>query len=164
MSKRKNQPKTSAPNPGERILLRVLLSIAFCLSAYLAWNSLQGGAVPGCGPESDCDKVLSSRWAYVLGLPVSLFALPVYLAALVLLSQKTFNWKALVPLAVIILLSALWFIGLQAFALRAFCKFCMAAHVAGTLAALMLLAKNPLPTRLTASSIAFAAFPLALLV
>jgi uncharacterized membrane protein len=137
----------------ELLLARLALFVAFGFSAYLAWNSLKGGGVPGCGPESDCDKVLSSRWAYLLGLPISVFALPVYAVGLGLLFQKARSWKVLLPVAVTILFAALWFVGLQAFALRAFCKFCMSAHVAGGLAALILLKNNPLSTSVTMRSV-----------
>lgn len=164
MAKRRKQATVNTPAPGERWVVRLLIAIAFCISAFLAWSSLQGGGVPGCGPESDCDKVLSSRWSYLFGLPVSLFALPVYLAAIVLLFQKTIRWKALLPLALIVLGAALWFVGLQAFALRAFCKYCMAAHIAGGLAALFLLRNNPLPANLTGRFFGLAAVPIAVLI
>lgn len=167
MSKRRS-PERAALKPdlsrAELILVRLAFLGALGISAFLAWNSLQGGGVPGCGPESDCDKVLSSRWSYLFWLPVSLFAMPVYLSAIVLLFQKTLRWKALLPLALIVLGAALWFVGLQAFALRAFCKFCMAAHIAGGLAALVLLRNNPLPANVTARFLGLAAAPIALLV
>jgi uncharacterized membrane protein/protein-disulfide isomerase len=165
--KRKVQNANNKRHPdlgaGERIVIRLLLIVAFGISAFLAWNGLQGGGVPGCGPESNCDKVLSSRWGYFFGLPISLFALPVYLTVIVLLFQKSLRWKAVLPLALMVLGAALWFVGLQAFALRAFCKFCMAAHVAGGLAALMLLRNNPFEAKLTARYLGLAAVPLALL-
>jgi uncharacterized membrane protein len=145
-------------------LIRACLVVAIVISAFLAWNSLRGGAVPGCGPESGCDKVLSSRWAYVFGLPLSIFALPVYIVLLALLFQKTLRWKAILPLALIIFWAAFWFVGLQAFALRAFCKFCMTAHVAGVLAALILLKNNPLPTMLTLRSAGISAVAVAVIV
>jgi uncharacterized membrane protein len=157
-----------APKPdlsrAELILVRLAFSLAFAISAYLAWNSLQGGGVPGCGPDSGCDKVLGSRWAYVLGLPVSLFALPVYLGTIVLLFQKTIRWKIILPLAAVVLGAALWFVGLQGFALRAFCKFCMTAHALGAIAALVLLRNNPLPANVTAKFVGLAALPIALVI
>jgi uncharacterized membrane protein len=161
--KRKPAPKPDLSH-AELLLARLALLAAFGISAFLAWNSLQGGGVPGCGSESDCDKVLSSRWAYLFGAPVSLFALPVYLLAVVLLFQKSVRWKVIFPLAIIVLAAALWFAGLQAFALRAFCKFCMTAHALGALAALVLLKNNPLPANLTAKLLGLAAIPIALLV
>src|ERR1700753_2351147 len=60
------------------ICARALLVVALVAASYLALTSLMGGGVAGCGPESGCNQVLSSRWAYWLGLPVSLLALPIY--------------------------------------------------------------------------------------
>ena len=163
MTKRKPAPKPDLSR-AELLLARLAFLAAFAISAFLAWNSLQGGGVPGCGPESNCDKVLSSRWAYIFGLPVSLFALPVYLAAVVFLFQKSLRWQVILPLALIVLASALWFVGLQAFALRAFCKFCMIAHVVGALAALVLLKNNPLPANVSAKFVGLAGAAVGLVV
>ena len=40
---------------------RFLLVVALGVSAYLAWTSFTHGSLVGCGPESDCDRVLQSR-------------------------------------------------------------------------------------------------------
>ena len=61
-------------------MVRLLCGVAFCVSAYLLYGSLTGDRLAGCGPESGCDAVLRSRWAYIFGLPVSLPALMLYLA------------------------------------------------------------------------------------
>jgi len=143
---------------------RLALFAAFAISAYLAWHSFQGGSVPGCGPESDCDRVLASRWSRLLGLPVSLFALPLYAGLLALLAPKSIRWKLVLPLAVTVLAAAVWFVGLQAFVLRAFCKFCMTAHAAGGLAALVLLRNSPLPARPTLAAIGTAVAAMAVVI
>src|SRR6185503_8385025 len=72
------------PWPSASVLnfARVLLLIALGISAYLAWTSLTRGTVIGCGPESDCDRVLQSRWARWFGVPVSVFAVVVDLLTL----------------------------------------------------------------------------------
>jgi uncharacterized membrane protein len=140
----------------EQWFVRLSLLVALGISLFLAWNSFRGGITPGCGPDSDCDKVLSSRWGYIFHIPVSAWALPVYAVLLALLFRKKIPWKTALPLAMIIVLAALWFVVLQAFVLRAFCKFCMVAHIAGLAAALTLIRRNPLPGRLTIASGAFA--------
>src|SRR4051812_48422853 len=66
------------------ILLRVLMAAAIAVSSYLAWTSLSGGVAVGCGPESNCDRVLHSRWAYWFGIPVSIPALLLYVTVLIL--------------------------------------------------------------------------------
>src|SRR5688500_8929012 len=140
MPKRPKSPqKTPEKALAHGALIAVCFLVAFCVSAYLAWGSTQGGGVPGCGPESDCDKVLTSRWAYVFGLPISYFALPIYLGGLVLLFKKRVAWRPLVGFAVIILVAVVWFVGLQLVAIGAFCKFCLTAHAAGAIGAVLIL-------------------------
>jgi uncharacterized membrane protein len=133
-------------------LVRGIVVIALGLSAYLAWASLAGGGVAGCGPESGCDKVLRSRYAYWLGVPVSLIAVLLYaglLAATFRLGRgapaeaQRQTWRALVPIAVAILGAALWFVGLQFIVIKAVCPFCMGAHACGAAVALLLLANAP---------------------
>jgi uncharacterized membrane protein len=122
-------------------------------SAYLAWVAFHHGPVAGCGPESGCDKVLHSRWAYWLDVPVSVPALLVYaalLGATVLVQKRPGpddergSWAAIITLSIVVAGAALWFVGLQVFVLKAFCKFCMTAHACGLTAALICLAHIPL--------------------
>ncbi|MGZ8940634.1 MAG: vitamin K epoxide reductase family protein [Limisphaerales bacterium] len=160
MSKRKKGSKAHAPAPLSNFALnaaRFLFLVALGISLYLAINAWKGGGIPGCGPESDCDKVLSSRWASVFGVPISLFALPVYVAAFACLFLKNIPWRFLAGIATTIVIMAAWFVGLQMFAVRAFCKFCMTAHLAGGIAAIILLRGAPLPGKLTFAPVAAAA-------
>jgi uncharacterized membrane protein len=122
------------------------------ISAYLAWLSYTGGRAVGCGPESGCDRVLQSRWAYWLGAPVSLFALAVYSLILGIsfrLHQRTspdvqrLAWAWLVTCALVVAGAALWFTGLQVFSLKALCQYCMVAHASGFAAAVLLLVSAP---------------------
>lgn len=124
--------------------MRLLLFVAFAIATYLAWGSLRAGGVPGCGPESDCDKVLGSRWANVWGVPVSLLAVPIYLAALFSTFPRDIRWNFLTTLATVILFGVVWFVALQVIAIGAFCKFCLAAHIAGAIAAILILRESPL--------------------
>jgi uncharacterized membrane protein len=138
--------------PGLLRAIRLFALAAMAISAYLAWISYAGGKPVGCGPESGCDKVLQSRWAYWLGAPVSLFALAVYslmLGASFRLHPRTppdvqrKAWAWLVTCALVVAGAALWFTGLQVFSLKALCPYCMAAHVSGFVAALLLIASAP---------------------
>ncbi len=155
MSKPKSAPKPDLPS-FEVWLIRACFALALGISLFLAWNSFQGGGVPGCGPDSGCDKVLSSRWGYVFGLPISIFAVPIYIALLALVRPVNLRWRLAMPLVFLVMASALWFVGLQTFVLRAFCKFCMTAHAAGVFASLLLLRKAPLPTKTLITSLGVA--------
>jgi uncharacterized membrane protein len=127
--------------------------VAMVGAGYLAWVAIHNGPAAGCGPESGCNAVLQSRWAYWLDLPVSVPAVLVYLALLgvtVLLQKRPSpddqrgSWAAIIILAVIVAGAALWFVGLQVFVIKAFCKFCLTAHVCGFAAALLCLKNIPL--------------------
>jgi uncharacterized membrane protein len=120
--------------------LAALAAIAATLAGYLtvvAWQ--QQGLPLGCGPESGCAEVLSSRWAELWGMPVALLAMPIYLLT---------GWAALRPAwnqgrrmlyltAAVLLSAATWFFFLQAVVLRALCPWCVVEHLLGAAIALM---------------------------
>ncbi|HUC84981.1 MAG TPA: vitamin K epoxide reductase family protein [Candidatus Acidoferrales bacterium] len=134
---------------------RLLLLIALAGASYLAWVSIHHGSAAGCGPESGCNAVLQSRWAYWFGLPVSVPAALVYLALLgatVLLQKNTSpddqrgSWAAIIILSVLVAGAAFWFVSLQVFVIQSFCKYCLTAHACGFAAALICLMNIPLAT------------------
>src|SRR5688572_1156350 len=127
---------------GVAVVIRLLLLAAAGISAYLLSVSLGGGAAVGCGPGSGCDEVLKSRWAYVLGVPVSALALLMDLALLLTTfacgaksspKQRRGAWEILAPGALMVLGAALWFVALQALVLQRFCPWCMTAHACGAI-------------------------------
>lgn len=133
-----------------RFFLKFCLFFAVIGALYLAAVSIEGGGVAGCGPQSGCNKVLSSRWAYWLGLPVSVPAAVCYALLLVLsvlldanLTRRTRShlWTAVVFLVATTIGAAIWFVVLQLFVVKAWCKFCLATHVSSTVASLALLRK-----------------------
>jgi uncharacterized membrane protein len=149
---------SSSPTPSAPAWLkwaRGLLVIAMCGAGYLALVAIHNGPAAGCGPESGCDKVLHSRWAYWFGLPVSVPAVLVYLALLastVLLQKNTSpddqrgSWAAIIILSVVVAGAACWFVGLQVFVIQSFCKYCLTAHACGFAAALICLMNIPYAT------------------
>jgi uncharacterized membrane protein len=148
------QPTTTA-TPAWLRWARGLLTIALLGAGYLAWVAIQNGPAAGCGAGSGCNAVLQSRWAYWLGLPVSVPAVLVYLALLgstVLLQKRPSpddqrgSWAAIIVLSIVVIGSAFWFVSLQVFVIQSFCKYCLTAHVCGFIAALLCLANVPYAT------------------
>ena len=154
--KRKQQLTPSHQQANESLtgtwihFVRALLASAMAITAYLAFVSLSGeGGTPGCGPDSGCDQVLTSPWAYWLGIPVSLPGLALY--GVFLLS--TFSLKmnhlgkarrslnAQTVCAFSVLAAAIWFVGVQAFKIGAFCPYCCTAHLLAGMASILFLAK-----------------------
>lgn len=138
-----SQPLSSRSRWG----IRVLATAAMAISGYLLWGSLTGDRLPGCGPDSGCDAVLNSRWAYWFGVPVSLAALAAYAAVIgmtVPLSRESpvpvrhACWTGLLAVALTVLGSAAWFVALQAFVIRAVCPYCMTAHACGAAMAILI--------------------------
>lgn len=118
-------------------IARGSLALAGVVAAYLLQHAFALGPLGGCGPGSDCDRVLGTSWAYWLSIPVSALALLAYLALLGItfglapVASPRFRagaWFAALAISVAIPLSAGWFAGVQALVLHAFCKFCLAAH------------------------------------
>ena len=151
--KHKVEVKTAPALPQAWLrVAQLLVAAAMGVSLFLLWGSLTGDRLPGCGVESGCDAVMRSRWAYVLGLPVSLPAVLLYATTLVVLSlqQRTTSplfrrraWQFLYFGAAAVLSAALWFIGLQLLVIHAICKFCMMAHGCGAVFGLLVLTHVP---------------------
>jgi protein-disulfide isomerase len=82
----------------------------------------------------------------VLG-PVSVFAAALYVAVVALLlrpatprsARELWRGRCLDFIALLIALEAVWFVGLQALVLDAFCPYCLAAHALGVALALRVL-------------------------
>src|SRR5262249_8227070 len=128
-------------------LTRCFLGFATGIACYLAWVSLRGIGVLGCGSGSGCRELLSGRWAYWFGIPVSIPALAIYVSmfgATFFLSpsQPFLRQRAarslLVSLSILVIGAALWFSILQVFVIKRFCPFCLTAHALATAAALVL--------------------------
>lgn len=109
-----------------------LFGAALVIALYLAWQSAAGKGMPGCGPESGCGQILTSRWSVVATVPVSLPGAAAYGFLLfsslrggaVTLARRRWEWGV----SLLVLSGALWFTIVQAFILHALCPWCCAAH------------------------------------
>ena len=117
--------------------MTLLCVIALVLSIILTAHSLSGIGLIGCGAGSSCDQVTGSRWSLLLGfVPIASLAVGAYLALLLCVLYLFFDFdavvrKVLLGLSVTVLFCCLWFIYLQAVKVKAFCPYCMSAHVCG---------------------------------
>jgi uncharacterized membrane protein/protein-disulfide isomerase len=130
-------------------MLSGLSALALGLSAYLSWHHLMGGAMLGCSGGSPCEQVLSSRWSTIAGLlPISGLATGVYLAMLLAsfyvgpdteAPVRLLAWRAMLLLIGAAAGSAVWFIIVQKWFIRAFCPYCTTTHIIGLLLAVLVL-------------------------
>lgn len=154
----KSAPSSAAPISSTVLLFaRLLLAVAIGISLYLAWTSLSGKAVAGCGPNEPCNEVLGSRWAYWFGLPVSLLGLPVYIALFtasfmldprMALAFRQRAWQIILAGLLLTISGAGWFTGLQLVAIKAFCPYCLVTHVCAAMGAWLLWSQHPTKQKL----------------
>ena len=126
----------------------VLTAIVLLLSVILCIHSVSGHGLIGCNQGTNCNIVLGSRWSFLFGIiPVSALAAGAYLTLLacILLTdskwtgpqEQEFLFHAILVLSGAITGSAIWFIWLQSQMIRAFCPYCMTAHILGIVISVM---------------------------
>ena len=109
-----------------KILLPCLALVAAGIAAYLLFLALANKGLPaGCGDNSGCAEVLTSRWSVIAGIPVRAPAVLVYLSVFVmsLLPSRPLSRSLLTITSFVLLYSAVWFVGLQLFYLEAICPW-----------------------------------------
>ncbi len=116
-------------------------------------HALNGRGLIGCSAGTGCNEVLGSRWSFLFGsIPVSGLAVICYMALTVcLLCRHGFKddpqfskWldRGILALAGAISGSAIWFIWLQKNMIRAFCPYCMTAHICGIILSVILMLRS----------------------
>jgi uncharacterized membrane protein len=142
--------------PWWRWLLTALSALGFALSAYLSWNHLVDASLIGCDGGSACDQVLRSPWSSIAGVvPVSGLAAGTYLAVLVASlfigpttapADRRLAWGAMLLLVGAAVGSAVWFTIVQKWLIKAFCPYCIAAHITGLLLATVVIWRTRVAT------------------
>ena len=117
-----------------------LVTIVLLLSVFLCIHSISGRGLIGCSQGTNCNAVLGSKWSFLFGIiPVSALAAGVWIAFLICLTLHKSNDlelqfflnRILLILSGAVTGSAAWFIWLQSQMIRAFCPYCMTAHILG---------------------------------
>jgi uncharacterized membrane protein len=97
-------------------------------SIYLTVHHLTGQSVR-CSVTTGCSEVLGSQYATIAGIPIASFGALAYFTAFSLATLGSFGYErvrtALTILVAPMLLTTLWLLYLQVFALRAFCEYCL---------------------------------------
>lgn len=125
--------------------IRTWVIVAICIAAligfadatYLTVEHYIGG-IPPCSPGFDCEKVTTSEYSQILGIPVallgSLYYFVILLATLVYFdTRKKFIALGVFAIAPLGLASAVWFTSLQIFVIKAFCPYCLLSAGTSTL-------------------------------
>lgn len=111
------------------IFLMFVALVGFIDAGYLTVEHFQG-VVPPCSVTSGCEQVLTSSYAVLFGMPVSLAGSIYYLCILVglfayLESKRLDILKWTLLFTAFGLGASLWFIYLQVFILHSYCVYCL---------------------------------------
>ncbi len=117
--------------------LRLLAIGGLLLSGWLLFQKATGNItyLVGCGAGSGCANVLGSRWSQWFFIPVTAFSFLLY-AALIFLTFRP-RRTPLLAVGTCLAGAALWFGIVQAFILKSFCPWCLAAHGIGLACAIL---------------------------
>lgn len=115
-----------------RVALVVLALAGFLISFYLTLTHYRH-LIPPCYVTSGCESVVTSRYATILGVPLSLigtvfFVVMFYLGISLLTGHHRVAVRAYDLLAFAGILAAAVLLLLQAVVLRAYCTYCLATE------------------------------------
>jgi uncharacterized membrane protein len=111
--------------------------VGFADASYLTIEHLRN-VVPPCTITAGCEKVLTSSYSEVFGIPVALFGAIFYIlvaagafAYLEGKHEKIFRYSQ--AITIFGLLASIWFVVLQVFVLHSYCAYCMASALTSTI-------------------------------
>jgi uncharacterized membrane protein len=119
------------------LLISILVLAFFGLAdaVYLANSALTGSPL-ACGVNvlDGCNVVAQSAYSRFFGIPLAVYGVVFYtflfgLAGLLLVVTKRHFYQALFVVAVLGILSSLYFIGLQLFVIKMLCIYCLVSFI-----------------------------------
>ncbi|HEX5899038.1 MAG TPA: vitamin K epoxide reductase family protein [Solirubrobacteraceae bacterium] len=119
----------------------VLAVLGLGVAGYLTYIHYEG-IKPVCGLGGDCEKVQTSEWAYLAGVPVALLGLIGY--AVILATLFIEREEALIAGALVALVGAGFSAYLtyrELFTIDAICPWCVASAIIVTLLAIVTIAR-----------------------
>jgi uncharacterized membrane protein len=136
-------PETVRPIPGTRRpgwlvpTSLVLTVIGLLTSAYLTFEHFTNNATLACsiGGTVDCQKVTTSQWAYLFGIPVAVLGLFFFVVLLALMLPQVWRrpepWldRARIAWLTVGLGMVLYLVWAEFFKIRAICLWCTVVHV-----------------------------------
>jgi uncharacterized membrane protein len=120
-----------------RLVAIVLAAVGLCVAAYLTYIHYEG-IKPVCGLGGDCEKVQTSEWSDLAGVPVALLGLIGYATILVTLFVE--REEALIAGALVAWVGfgfSAYLTYRELFSIDAICPWCVASAVIMTLLAIV---------------------------
>lgn len=136
-------------SPVNRMGIALFSLVGLFIAAYMLFVKLGWIGTLICGEGGSCDTVQASRWAVFLGIPVPGWGVAGYgLILAVALAGIQPRWAGdrrvglvLVALAGTAFLFSIYLTALEAFVIRAWCRWCVVSAVLATLIFLLSLAE-----------------------
>ncbi len=130
------RPLRAVPN-SLVIFVLIIALIGFADSTYLVIEHYQG-VIPPCSIIGGCELVLTSVYASIIGIPVSLLGAIYYFIILVgsfayLDTKKTEILKWTMLFTVFGILASPWFVFLQVFIIKSYCVYCLGSVITSTI-------------------------------
>ena len=127
------------------IVAAVFALLGLADAAYLTSKHLMDTQA-SCSITTGCERVLTSSYAEIFGIPTAALGLVAYFAAFSLAILTYFNyrktWLIFGALSGLMAFFSLWLVYLQAFVIGAFCQFCLiSAATSLTLSFIFLVSK-----------------------
>lgn len=119
------------------IFFLIIALLGFADATYLTVEHYLG-AVPPCSITAGCEAVLTSSYASILGVPVSLLGALFYLAVLVgafayLENKHEKLLRYALALTIIGFIMSLWFVYVQVFIIGSYCIYCLGSALTSTI-------------------------------
>ncbi|MET1007708.1 MAG: vitamin K epoxide reductase family protein [Propionibacteriaceae bacterium] len=113
----------------------VVSLVGLAISVYLTIEHFTGSTTLACpeGATINCEKVTSSSWSTLVGVPVALLGLAYFVVMTFLLTPAAWRRRALDPVriagAVAGAAMVLYLIWIELFKVNAICLWCTAVHI-----------------------------------
>lgn len=126
----------STPPTSLIVFLLVVALFGFVDASYITIEHFRG-VIPPCTLISGCEKVITSPYSLIAGIPVSLLGSIYYLVILIGVfsffeSKNTKFLKLALLMTVFGMLFSAWFLYVQAFIIHAYCLYCLGSALAST--------------------------------
>lgn len=108
-------------------ILVIMAVFGFAVSLYLAISHYMNFSVP-CTVTKGCETVLSSKYAYFLGLPLSVWGCVYFVSVIItaLMANHYKVWRYLLTYLVGVgALCSLVFLSIQFFVIKKVCQYCL---------------------------------------
>ncbi len=126
-------------------ILTILAALGLAVSIYLTFKTYDPSSV-ACSIGGGCETVLSSKYAYFFGIPVSIYGIAWYIIQLGLLYmivfRKRFGIKELRIWAMLGLAFSLYLLAAEVFFIHAYCTWCLVSLTIVTITIILLFLPN----------------------